>query len=386
MFNAAIAAYRLEKFEVAQSNLVLSSSFLKDSIRKARMFLYLAQTQFRLKDYESSANSFETAIDNALEADNSELAGQILSVYASRLQERASTAESSLKFTLLELSAKQRDKASEYFSLNNLNVEAGTSLVLASKTYQMIKNYEMAINKLELASELYLKDSDYNSAGRALFDVIDLYKHIPSIMNEDIVELSDRAKEVISKISDESLRISLLAKLIREKTKIFETKKEFRLAIQNYEELYSHSLESPLTKELLPVYLAYANLLFQVEHYKKSGDIFTQIAEYMKSIKDEERSKRVLKNANVSYKRAVNAFMSAASVSIHEDGNNEQKAYTYLVESVNLMENVIKTFLTSENENKQWIEQWINSFRNKILLLPENLKQELESKINDLNV
>lgn len=388
MFNAAISAYRLEKFEIAQSNLVLSSSFLKDSMRKARMFLYLAQTQFRLQDYENASNSFEIAVDNALEADDPDLAGQVFSVYASRLQERAnSTEDASLKFTLLELSAVKRGKASEYFSIKNLNVEAGTSLVLASKTYQTIKNYDLAIKKLEQASELFLKDSDYSSAGRTLFDVIDLYKHLPKIAKEDIVELSDRATEVISKISEENIRVPLLAKLVKEKAKIFESINDYRNAIENYEELYSKSVNAPLTNELLSVFLSYANLLFQLENYKKSGEIFFKIYSQLTVNNDRDRSDRVKKNANVSFKRAVTSFLYAGTVLLHNNDAMQELIVDYFDQTVSMLQMVYNTSPENEkNNNITWINQNLKSLKLKALLLSNESKTIILKRISDLNI
>ena len=369
MFNLAISAYRLERFDLAKTNLVLSSSFIKDSIRKARMFLYLAQTQFRLKEYDNASNSFELAIDDALEGDDSELAGQILSVFSSRLQERAGITDSqTLRFTLLELSANQRQKAAEYFKYKDLTAEAGTSLVLASKTFQMIKNYDLAIKTLEEAAELFLGDSDYYSAGRALYDVIELYKNLPTIKKEDLLEVSERAHTVIMKISDETVKISLLAKLIREKAKIFESLNDFVQAKESYESLYQQAKNLAPTSEILSVYLAYANLLFQFEDYKKSGDVFFQI--YSNFDPRTERAQKILKNTNISYKRAVSGYLYAGTILLHK--NNLEQAIEFFNDVIQLLKMVSITSPESEKENnKKFIEVNLKSLEAKCYLLPD---------------
>ena len=110
----------------------------------------------------------------------------------------------------------------------------------------------------------------------------------------------------------------MLAKVVKEKAKILESKREYGQALLNYGEFYSKSNQSAFTKDVLGVYLAYANLLFQVENFKKSGEIFTQIAQYLTSIDDRERADRVLKNANVSFKRSATAHLSTAFITFHE--------------------------------------------------------------------
>lgn len=369
MFNLAISAYRLQKFDVAKTNLVLSSSFIKDSIRKARMFLYLAQTQFRLTEYDNASNSFELAIDNALEGDDAELAGQILSVYASRLQERASSTESqALRFTLLELSANQRQKAAEYFLHKNQTTEAGTSLVLSSKTFQMIKNYDSAIKNLEEAAELFLKDNDFYSAGRALYDVIELYKNLPSIKREDLLELTDRAQSVIMKITDETVKISLMAKLIRENAKIFESLNEFIQAKESYESLYQEAKNFPPTSEILSVYLSYANLLFQIEDYKKAGDIFFQI--YSNFDPRTDRAQKILKNTNISYKRAVSGYIYAGTLLLHK--NSLELAMEFFNETIELLKMVSVTSPEADKDaNKKFFETNKKSLESKCYLLPD---------------
>ena len=383
MFNLAISAYRLEKFDTAKTNLVLSSSFIKDAIRKARMFLYLAQTQFRLGEYDSASNSFELAIDNALEGDDSELAGQILSVYASRLQERASSTESQgLRFTLLELSANQRQKAADYFKYKGLTAEAGTSLVLASKTFQMIKYYDIAIKTLEEAAELFLNENDFYSAGRALYDVIELYKNLPSIKKEDLLEISDRANSVIMKITDDTIKISLMAKLIREKSKIFESLNDFTQAKKSYESLYNEAKNFPPTSEILAVYLSYANLLFQIEDYKKAGDIFFQI--YSNFDPRTDRAQKVLKNVNISYKRAVSGYLYAGTILLHK--NSLELAIEFFNEVIQLVKMVSLTSSESEKENnKKFIETNIKSLESKCYLLPDLNKSVLMKLIKGLN-
>lgn len=377
MFNAAICAYRLENFELAQSNLVLSSTFLNDSIRKARLFLYLAQTQFRLEEFENASSSFELAVDNALESDDSELAGQILSVYASRLQERANSTDDPIKFTLLELSAKQRDKASEYFSYKNLNAEAGTSLVLSSKTYQMVKNYDSAITKLEQAAELFLKDNDYYSAGRTLFDVIELYKHVPKIEKQDLISLSDRAKNVISKIKDESIKVSLLTKLVKEKAKILETLSDYNQALENYDELYNESKTQQLSTDQLTVFLAYANLLFKIENFKKAGEVFFKIYKELE-LKNDDRAERVRKNANVSFRRATSSFNYTATVLLHEENSNTDTISQYYIDALHLLKLVIETSSESEKEiTSKFVTQTLNSITVKIEILPEAHRDEI---------
>ncbi len=383
MFNLAISAYRLEKFDIAKTNLVLSSSFIQDSIRKARMFLYLAQTQFRLAEYDNASNSFEMAIDNALEGDDAELAGQILSVHASRLQERASNTDSqSLRFTLLELSANQRQKAAEYFKYKNLTAEAGTSLVLSSKTYQMIKNYDTAISTLEEAADLFLTEHDYYSAGRALYDVIELYKNLPEIKREDLLEVSDRANTVILKISDEPVKISLMAKLVREKAKIFESLNDYFQAKESYESLYQEAKNIAPTSEILSVYLSYANLLFQFEDYKKAGDIFFQI--YSNFDPRTERAQKILKNTNISYKRAVSGYIYAGTILLHK--NSLELANEFFNEVVQLLKMVSVTSPESEKENnKKFIDANIKSLELKCFLLPELNKSVLLKLIKGLH-
>ena len=383
MFNVAISAYRLERFDIAKTNLVLSSSFIKDSIRKARMFLYLAQTQFRLGEYDNASNSFELAIDNALEGDDSELAGQILSVFASRLQERAGIIESpSLRFTLLELSANQRQKASEYFKYRELTAEAGTSLVLASKTYQMIKHYDIAIKTLEEAAELFLGDSDFYSAGRALYDVIELYKNLPSIKREDLLEVSDRAHSVIMKITDETVKISLLAKLIREKAKIFESLNDFVQAKEIYESLYQEAKSFAPTSEILSVYLSYANLLFQIEDYKKAGDIFYQI--YSNFDPRTERAQKILKNTNISYKRALSGYLYAGTILLHK--NSLDQAIEFFNDVIQLLKMVSITSPDTEKEsNKKFIDTNMKSLEAKCYLLPNLNRSALLKLIKGLN-
>ncbi len=383
MFNVAISAYRLERFDIAKTNLILSSSFIKDSIRKARMFLYLAQTQFRLGEYDNASNSFELAIDNALEGDDSELAGQILSVFASRLQERAGIIESpSLRFTLLELSANQRQKASEYFKYRELTAEAGTSLVLASKTYQIIKYYDIAIKTLEEAAELFLGDSDFYSAGRALYDVIELYKNLPSIKREDLLEVSDRAHSVIMKITDETVKISLLAKLIREKAKIFESLNDFVQAKEIYESLYQEAKSFAPTSEILSVYLSYANLLFQIEDYKKAGDIFYQI--YSNFDPRTERAQKILKNTNISYKRALSGYLYAGTILLHK--NSLDQAIEFFNDVIQLLKMVSITSPDTEKEsNKKFIDTNMKSLEAKCYLLPNLNRSALLKLIKGLN-
>ena len=148
--------------------------------------------------------------------------------------------------------------------------------------------------------------------GGHLYDVIELYKNLPSIKREDLLEVSNRANSVIIKITDETVKISLLAKLVREKARIFESLNDYTQARDSYESLYQEAKNFAPTSEILSVYLSYANLLFQIEDYKKAGDIFFQI--YSNFDPRTERAQKILKNTNISYKRAVSGYLYAGTI------------------------------------------------------------------------
>ncbi|MHA2365469.1 MAG: tetratricopeptide repeat protein [Candidatus Hodarchaeales archaeon] len=383
MFNVAICAYRLEKFEMAKKNLLASGEFIEDTARKARMNLYLAQTHFRLTEFEHSSQSFEVAAENAIKAEDTELVGQILSIYASRLQERADSTkniEDSLRHSLYEHSAKQRQRAADYFIEKEMNAEAGTSLVLASKSFQVLLNIPKAIETLEIASEMYIKDLDYSSAGRALLDVINLYKKLKDVKSSDLVDIYDKTIDVIEKIEDTSNKMPLLIRAYREKTKFFESNGNLIQARSCYEEIIKKGEENESSPELLSIRVAFGNFLFQLEDYRVAGKLFYQSYQNMDT--KNAQAQKLLKNANISYKRACTSYLQAINIHLH------QKKYEEALKLYSVTFDLLRLVLTSSPEteketNNKWVQQTIKGIRIKKNLLPMEERKLINQKLKE---
>lgn len=382
MFNAAVAAYRLERFDVAKTNLLLSSEFIADDARKARMFFYLGQTQSRLQEHESASHSFEVAVENALKTGDTEFAGQILSIYASRLQERADAQQGSKATVLYELAADQRQKASTHFSQRELFTEAATSLVLASKTYQTIKNFEKAIESLELAADMFMKENDAASASRALLDVISLYKKIPGVHWSELVQLTEKAIKVIEQLTEASVRTPLLSRAYRDKAKALEGMGDVLGASSCYEEVLA-TLGDPTVggAEFLSLRLSYANLLFQLEDYPKAGDLFYQT--YAELDPKSDRSQKILKNANISYKRGTSGFLQASNIFLHRQEHT--LAADLYRRTLDLSKLVVATSPNGEREsNRQWTLQTLDALLKKVNLFPKDQQTEFMTLVREV--
>ena len=184
------------------------------------------------------------------------------------------------------------------------------------------------------------------------------------------------------KISDEPVKISLMAKLIREKAKIFESLKDYFQARESYESLYQEAKNFAPTSEILAVYLSYANLLFQFEDYKKAGDVFFQI--YSNFDPRTERAQKILKNTNISYKRAVSGYIYAGTVLLHK--NSLELAIDFFNEVIEILKMVSLTSPENEKENnKKFIDTNVKSLETKCYLLPDLNKTVLLKLIKGLH-
>lgn len=387
LFNSAIAAYRLSRYDLAKKNLLISAEFIEDTARKARMYLYLAQTQYRLENYDSSSHSFEVAIENAIKADDTEFVGQILSVYASKLQERAQTSDqitASLKNTLQNLSAKQRQRAAEYFIKKEMYEDAGTSLVLASKTYQMLELDEEAIETLERASDTFLKGLNYSSGARALIDALALYKNLKDIHFSGFMEITDRIVDIVGNISEKNERNSLLLRVYREKAKSLETNGDYIESRSIYELALIEGKNVDSSPELLSLTVAFANFLFQLEDYQIAGDLFHQSYLIMNNRSSQAQRQRLLKNSNLSYKRAFTAYLQASNIFLHKKNYNlALELYSNSIRLVKLVK--ITSHSNDLAENTKWIDQNLKSLKQKKFAFPKEDQEKFANNLQELD-
>ena len=357
MFNAAVIAFRLQKYDVAKVNLLLSSEMISDTNRKARMFLQLAQTYVKLHEFDSAMNYFELAAENALKNNNFHLAADILSQFAFRLAEKTTEdADKTYQRSLLEHAARTRERAAQNYALANENLEAGTSFVLAGKAYLQIMNESKAIGNLNSAKTFFLKVNDFTSASRVILDVITLTKDNP----QENEQLGKEALGYIEKISDLNIRNPLLGRVLRELARI-------SLAQENGWSTYTYykrALEEldVNSVDYTPTVLAFANFLFQLEDYKYAGELFELLSKRLEH--DQVQAQKSLKNAYVSFKRGVTVYIQIGGNSLLEKKFDE--ALRYYTIAIDLMNKCYETASADELESlKKWLDSLIKAIKQK---------------------
>ncbi|MHA1983284.1 MAG: hypothetical protein ACW967_02940 [Candidatus Hodarchaeales archaeon] len=377
MFNSAVIAFRMEKYNLAKSNILLSSDIQQDSNRKSRMFLQLAKIHVKLGEYDSASNSFELALENALKTNDYRLAAEILSHYSFRLAERAQkTQDQKYQITLYEHSAAQREKASEYLILAQERLEAASSLVLASKIFFKIQNQTKVIELLLKAKDLFIQDSDFISVCRTLLDIILMLK-------EEISSKEKYAQEALvysEKITEPDVKNIIKSRILNELAGISITKNKGWEAIDYYNQALS-LIENHSLNDFLKIGLKYANFLYQIENFHQAGKIFQALSKKMGE--NNPQSPKSLKNAHLSYKRAVNSSLQTANTLLHD--NNIDDAIKYYEIVILNLNSVLDTAPVEEiNEIQDWKKKISSSIKQKLILIEdvskfEDLKQLIQS-------
>lgn len=375
MFNVAVLAFRLQKYDIAKVNLLLSSEMISDTNRKARMFLQLAQTYVKLREFDSAMNYFELAAENALRNNNFHLAADILSQLAFRLGEKAvEIVDKTYQRSLLEHAARTRERAAQNYALADENVEAGRSFVLASKSYLQIMNESKTIANLNSAKTYFLKSNDFTSTSRVMLDIITLTKDNP----QESERLGKEALDYIEKISDLNVRNSLLGRALRELARVsllqgngWATYTYYKRAL---EELNLNSVD------YTPTVLAFANFLFQIEDYKYAGELFEILSKRLEY--DQLQAQKSLKNAHLSFKHAVVLYLQIGNGSLLQR-NFDDAINSYII-AIDLMNKSYETVPPDELDSlKKWLESLVKTikqkyslFRNEdILKITNNLKK-----------
>ncbi|OLS28082.1 MAG: hypothetical protein HeimC3_00420 [Candidatus Heimdallarchaeota archaeon LC_3] len=371
MFNVAVVAFRLEKYDLAKSNILLSSDIQQDNIRKAKLYLQLAKIHIKLKEYDSASNSFEFALENSLKTNDYKLAAEILSYYSFRLAERAqATTDENFQFSLYEHSASQRERAAEYLILAAESLEAASSLLIASKIFLQIKNETKVIELLLKAKTLFLKDSDFISASRILVDLINMQKG-------DLETKESYAKEALQyseKIADLDVRSLIKSRVLNEMAKICRLKNSGWEAKEYYNEALS-IIQDRSENDFIKISLNYANFLYQIEDYGGSGDIFYQISGKLGLTNS--KGQKSLKNAHLSYKKAVGAYLQTANTLLHN--KNFKEAISYYEKVIGELDMAYKTTnINDQGQIKEWINQIRKSIRSKSLLFNNDQNKHLE--------
>ncbi|MHA1990181.1 MAG: tetratricopeptide repeat protein [Candidatus Hodarchaeales archaeon] len=367
MFNSAVIAFRMEKYNLAKSNILLSSDIQQDSNRKSRMFLQLAKIHVKLGEYDSASNSFEIALENALKTNDYRLAAEILSHYSFRLAERAQkTQDQNYQLTLYEHSASQREKASEYLILAQEPIEAASSLVLASKIFFKIQNQTKVVELLLKAKNLFIGNSDFVSACRTLLDIILMLK-------EDVSAIEQYAQEALGyseKISEPDAKTIIKSRILNELAGISIINNKGWEAIDFFNQSLS-LVENQSPNDFLKIGLKYANFLYKIENFHEAGKIFQDLSKKMGE--NNPQSPKSLKNAHLSYKRAVNSFLQTANTLLHHKKTDEAiKYYEMVIVNIN---NVLDTAPVEEiNEIRDWKKKIFNSMQQKLLLIEDKTK------------
>ena len=304
LFNCAVIAFRLEKYDLAKSQLLLSSEVDLDSSKKARMYLLLAQTHTKLKEFDIASNSFEIAVENAIRDSNFKLAAEILSQFAFRLSERAQeTKGHEIDTNLIEYSAHQRERAAEYLSKIGESAEAASNLVLASKVYHQLKNDEKVISLLFKSKDLFLLDNDKLSAARVLLDV--LYIRKDKRLAKD---LGNEVLSLIEGISDLDSKNRLLGQTYLELAKQSDGWERI--------DFYQKALKVVVTNDdFLKIGLSFSNYLYGIqEDYYQAGELFLEISKKLEGNK--EQSTKSLRNAHLSFRRAATAYYQSGTTQL----------------------------------------------------------------------
>ncbi|MFW9928465.1 MAG: tol-pal system YbgF family protein [Candidatus Thorarchaeota archaeon] len=378
MFNVAITAFRLEKYELAKTNIILSSDIQQDVERKARMFLQLAKVNIKLKEYDSASNSFELALENALKINNHKMAAEILSHYAYRLVERAQETEDDVfRTTLLELAASRREKASEQLMMTNDILEAGSSLVLASKIYLRIKNDGKVRELLLRSRDLFLSIFDYISAVRVILDIL----YIKKSDYEFLEQIALEALGYTEKNTEDESKSVLQARILNELAKINQIKNDGWKARSFYEEALK-TIKNSSNSDYIKIGLNFANFLFQVEDYKSSGDIFLIISQKLGP--DNNQTHKSLKNAQISYRRAITGYISGGTTLLHEKRIDE--AFGMYKEALTLLKKSYEiTIGEDRNQLKELINQVHKSLKQKHSLFSPAYSNQIELMFEELD-
>ena len=121
--------------------------------------------------------------------------------------------------------------------------------------------------------------------------------------------------------------------------------------------------------------------MFQFEDYKKAGDVFFQI--YSNFDPRTERAQKILKNTNISYKRAVSGYIYAGTILLHK--KSLELAIEFFNEAIQLLKMVSTTSPDAEKEtNKKFFDSNLKSLEVKCYLLPESNKSSLLKLVKGL--
>ncbi|MHA1166271.1 MAG: hypothetical protein ACTSRU_00485 [Candidatus Hodarchaeales archaeon] len=375
LFNAAISAFRLENYSKTRDHLLDSVEMTDDIQKKGRMYLYIALSQDHLREFEQSDGFFQKAIENAVEVNDMKFAARIASTFAFRLNERSvSESDPDTKKILIERSAKQRVEAAKFFEKIPNYSEAGSSYTLASKAYLLVNDETSAVKALDDAATMFAKDSDYQSAGKALLDTAGFLTP-----GTGLITYLNRAEEMFKKIEKEDLKKALLTALYRRLAKSYETARDYRNAMQTY--LKNHDLASGSGNniEVVSASLSLASMAFKLEDYSTAGKYFLDASDRLGALGDDKRvqKEKCLKNASISYRRASQSYKQAGNVALFE--GNEIKALDCFEKSIELLAQAMMHQGAENTELSDMIKQELS-----FLTLKESLFEQEQPRLKKL--